>query len=264
LIPYQGPPMSSYHLSIATLEPLSVLGKKIEQARFHHLGVSAIMARTPQELGQRLSQNPVDFILFPLDDRTQDSLIFLDFLLKNDFFKNIPRVGTTLFSPNDLPGGLLARFDFILEEPLPRDLWIEKVRGFLSKKTRAYERVRDFLKMHHIKATVVSQGPKPQQGPISVTLWDLSQGGMLLYSSKKEAFSPGESIHFVFPAPGGSTPIRGTGKIARVARPKADPGEFYGVTFENLDKGALPWIKNFVMWEKTTQRHIEEWFYEVV
>ena len=101
---------------------------------------------------------------------------------------------------------LEAGADLFVEQPLPRQYFIEKLKQLLEQRTRTNERVEGPGKAHFALAGT----------DISCAIGDLSQTGMLL--STDQEIADGTEIKVEFELPGSKKPLRIKGTVVRTLR----------------------------------------------
>ena len=207
----------------------------LDRAGYRNMGVFVKTAASYKEGEKILAEGQVDIIVINHDYDEVDANTVTKHLKANGEFAEIPVVVTSVQTAAKVKRAALeAGADLFVEQPLPRQYFIEKLKKLLEKQTRDTERVAVGSEIEY-----VYQG-KTTACPIG----DLSISGVLL--STTEELPAGSSVELSFPLPGYKKPIQVTGEVVRFIKPSGDPerksglgvrfADFKGDSHKRLEK----------------------------
>ena len=228
-------------MNVGTLKILSIDEKRIttdlDKAGYRKFGAQIIQATTFKSAEEALSNQEIDVIVVNYDYKDVDAEAICEHLKRQDSTADKPVVFTSVQS---LPKRLLSKDygpDLFIEQPIPRQYFIEKVRNLLEQK------IRDTDRVDHGGVVTFSYNNQEFQCPIQ----DISKSGILM--ATEVSLEPGTRLELSFDIPGYKKPIRVDGEVVRIiqARKHSEdlPGigvrfdEFKGDSQKRLDKYIL-------------------------
>lgn len=209
----------------------------LDRAGYRKMGVFVRPAANYEECSRLLVSNEkIDLIVINMDYKVVDAVQVTKHLKSNETFKNIPVVITSVQTAAKIRNAALqAGADLFVEQPLPRQYFVEKLKQLLEHKTRTTERV-DI----HGEATF-----RCNQIEQTCPIGDLSISGILLATNAE--LESGMQISVEFELPGSKKPLRIDGEVVRTIRfnekhPKQIAGigvrflQFHGDAEKRLEK----------------------------
>jgi DNA-binding response OmpR family regulator len=191
----------------------------LDRAGYRKMGVSVRPASNYDEARKILASETIDIVVINMDYRKVDAIQVTKHLKSVDEWKEIPVVITSVQTSAKVRNSALdAGSDLFVEQPLPRQYFIEKLKQLLEQKTRTTERV-------NIHGDVVyTVDGKNDTCPIG----DLSISGMLI--STEAEIPSGTKVELQFELPGNKKPIQIHGEVVRTIRwNKSNPERLTGV-----------------------------------
>lgn len=195
----------------ASIKMLSIDDRTIttdlDRAGYRKMGVFVRPASSYEEATKLLKADSIDIIVINMDYKPVDSTQVTKHLKSIDAWKNIPIVLTSVQTSAKIRNSALdAGADLFVEQPLPRQYFIEKLKQLLEQKTRTTERVD-----HHGEASFIINGKK-----MNCPIGDLSISGILLTTD--DEYDSGSEITLEFEIPGQKKPIKVDGEIVRTIK----------------------------------------------
>lgn len=207
---------------------------ELDRAGYRKIGVTIRSATTFAEAQSILASGPIDIIVINLDYGKVDSVSACQHFKTQEETKNIPIVATSVQDkPRTLKGCMNAGVDLFVEQPMPRQYFIEKIRSLLDQKTRETDRVT-----HNGQVVFVMDGKRHTCG-----IGDLSQSGILLTTDLE--LKPGVVIEMEFDIPGYKKPIAVSGEVVR--------------KITQRDRGALGFGVRFCDFQGDSQKRLEKY-----
>jgi CheY-like chemotaxis protein len=180
----------------------------LDRAGYRKMGVYVRPAANYEECSRLLaSGEKIDLIVINMDYKAVDAVNVTKHLKMQEAFRSIPIVITSVQTAAKVRNAALdAGADLFVEQPLPRQYFVEKLKQLLEHKTRTTERVG-----LHGEAKF-RYGSAEQSCPIG----DLSISGILL--STDVELESGTRLSLEFELPGNKKPIRVDGEVVRTIR----------------------------------------------
>lgn len=218
-----------------TIKMLSLDDKTVttdlDRAGYRKMGVYVKAASSFDELSKALKSEKIDLIVINMDFKPIDAPNITKHLKAQEAYKEIPVVLTSVQTSAKVRNAALdAGADLFVEQPLPREYFIEKLKQLLEQKTRTTERVAV-----HGDVTYTYEGKTE-----TCAIGDLSVSGILL--ATEASLKDGGAVELEFPLPGDNKPIHATGEVVRTVRQTSGTGvgirftAFNGDSKKRLDK----------------------------
>ncbi len=189
----------------------------LDRAGYKNMGVIVKLAKNFHEAEEALNSETIDLIVINYDYSKIDGLAICRHLKKQDTHKDIPIVITSVqTSAATREAGLEAGADLFVEQPIPRQYFIEKLKRLLAQRTRSNDRVA-----HHGMATLHYEG-EACQCPIG----DLSASGVLVSTNLE--LRQGLEVEVKFNLPGYKKPVHVRGEVVRILKTREINGEENG------------------------------------
>jgi len=180
----------------------------LDRAGYRKMGVSVKVVQSFDEGARSLRTEETDVVVVNMDFSRIDALQVIKAIKSNNEWNEIPVVAASVRSNVRLQKAALdAGADLYVEQPLPRQYFIEKVKGLLDQKVRTNKRIE-----LESKASVTI-GSKSQKWGVA----DLSATGVLLATDQE--IEPGTKINVSFAIPGGKSAIEADGEVVRFVKP---------------------------------------------
>lgn len=191
----------------------------LDRAGYRKMGVFVRPAANYEEARKILKAERIDLLVINMDYKAVDSCNVVRHLKSQDEYKELPIVLTSVQTSAKVRNSALdAGADLFVEQPLPRQYFIEKLKQLLEHKTRTTERV-DLQS----EVTFTYNGT-----PNTCTIGDLSVSGMLLTTDVP--MEDGSKITLEFELPGSKKKLKIDGEVVRTIRfATKDPGKQNGV-----------------------------------
>jgi response regulator RpfG family c-di-GMP phosphodiesterase len=191
----------------------------LDRAGYRKMGMAFKVVQTYDELLKALDAGAADVVVLNLDYQKTDGYQVCRHLKSQEKYKAVPLVlisVQTQTRTRDL--ALEAGADLFIVQPLPREIFVERVKGLLDQRTRAEKRQR-------FSGTVeVRVDDKVMEFQIG----DLSSTGVLLVTDKK--LKDGLAVELRFEIPGNKKPVVAKGEVVRtVSASVAHPERLGGV-----------------------------------
>jgi len=187
---------------------------ELDSAGYKKMGVVVRGASSYDEAERMLEKSAVDVLVINLDYRKVDAVQVIKHIRTLEKFAKLPIVVTSVQpGARTKSGAIEAGADLFVEQPVPRQYFIEKLKSLLSHRTRGETRVGTGG-----NASFFFNGES-----VSCELGDVSNGGVLLQSDL--ALEPGTQLDIELELPGVKKPIEVSGRVVRkVANPVAGFG----------------------------------------
>lgn len=189
------------------------LTSDLDRAGYRKMGISVKSATTYEEAAKMLENMHIDIIVMNMDHTKVDVIDVVKKVKSVKEWNEIPIVLTSVQSAPKIKQ--LARksgADLFVEQPLPRDYFIEKLKNLLSQQTRGQQRVQGSLKV------TFNWNGKPH----SCQVGDMSLTGLLL--STDLDIPSGELIDLQIQLGASSKPVKVKGEVVRQIQAKASGG----------------------------------------
>ncbi len=179
----------------------------LDRAGYRKMGVFVRAAVNYEETSKAMAKEKIDLIVINLDFAGVDGTALTRHLKSQPEFSAVPIVLTSVrTSARVRTAALEAGADLFVEQPLPRQYFIEKLKQLLEQKTRNNDRIEG---AGDVKCEF---NGTEMTCPIS----DLSQSGILVAATA--AIPEGTDIVVEFDLPGGKKPVRIKGLVVRNLR----------------------------------------------
>jgi uncharacterized protein (TIGR02266 family) len=191
----------------------------LDRAGYRKMGVYVKAAASFDELTKALKTEKIDLIVINMDYKQVDAANVAKHLKKTEGTKEIPVVLTSVQTSARVRNNALdSGADLFVEQPLPREYFIEKLKQLLEQKTRTTERVSV-----HGEVAFTYEG-----NTMSCGIGDLSVSGILLATA--ESLKDGSAVELEFELPGDKKLIHATGEVVRtIAKATTHPDRQTGV-----------------------------------
>lgn len=113
----------------------------LDSAGYRKMGVVVKTAATWEDVASVLESEAVDVLVINLDYRRVDGVQVVRHIRSSKDFAEVPIVVTSVQSGGMRASAIKAGADLFVEQPVPRQLFIEKLKTLLSKSTRSNTRV---------------------------------------------------------------------------------------------------------------------------
>jgi response regulator RpfG family c-di-GMP phosphodiesterase len=210
--------MSGPMITMLTIDDRSIT-TDLDRAGYRSMGVMVRTVTTFQEAMETIKKKQIDIIVINHDFAKVNSAVTCEVLKKQDSTKHIPVVITSVQTNAETRNkSLKAGADLFVEQPIPRQYFIEKLKKLLEQKTRGHERV-----------SVQVEVEVRLNGKITnYEVGDLSTSGVLLTTEEK--IPTGTRLEISFELPTYKKPIKATGEAVRIiARDLNNSDKAYGV-----------------------------------
>lgn len=216
--------MSDLQINILSIDDNKVT-TELERAGYRKMNVTLFEADDFQNAENILKETPIDIIVVNFDYEEVNSLLLCQHFKTDKKTKEIPLVFTSVQArPKGYKNLVKAGMDLFIEQPIPRQYFIEKLRGVLDQKLRTENRLNHKGMVNF----------KWRQGEMRCTIADLSQNGLLLLTEEELALN--EAITMSFTLPKYKKPISVTGQIVRRIPPENKDEEIgFGIRFESFN-----------------------------
>ena len=197
----------------------------LDRAGYRSMGVTVKSAENFKEANEIIESRPIDIIVINNDYAGIDAPIAVTEFKKQDSTREIPVVVTSVqTSAETRKRNLNAGADLYVEQPIPRQYFIEKLKKLLEQQTRATERVS----LNGV-ADIEFNGEKS-----NIPIGDLSTSGLLLTTDRD--IEKGTKIYLSFEIPGYKKPIAVEGEVVRkIEKIESDPNRPHGLGVRFVD-----------------------------
>lgn len=218
----------------------------LDRAGYRKMGVYVRAATNYEECMKLLKSEPIDIIVINMDYKGIDAVQAVKHLKTKSDFKGVPVVLTSVQTAAKVRNSALdGGADLFVEQPLPRQYFIEKLKQLLEQQTRTTERVD--------LQSVVTVTFSDQE--LTCGVGDLSVSGMLLVSDAQIADGMPVEISFAVPD-GNKKPLKISGEVVRTINfsPKfPDRLAGIGVRFNAFHADAEKRLVTFIEKSTTTE-----------
>jgi CheY-like chemotaxis protein/Tfp pilus assembly protein PilZ len=204
------------HIRMLSIDD-KTLTTDLDRAGYRKMGVLVKAAANFEEAVGYLEAGNIDLIVINMDYARIDAPTITKHFKSHAEYNEIPVVVTSVQTAARVrKAALEAGADLFVEQPLPRQYFIEKLKKLLEQSTRTDERV-DFG--GNVEFSFANTSDKCPIG-------DLSSSGILLSTTSE--IPDGTEVEVSFDIPGYKKPIQATGVVVRTIRSK-DPSRKSGV-----------------------------------
>lgn len=224
--------------STSPIKMLSIDDKTVttdlDRAGYRKMGVLVRAAANYDEARKQLSADKIDLIVINMDYRPVDGCQICKHLKSQEETKDIPVVLTSVQTAARVRNSAMeSGADLFVEQPLPRQYFIEKLKQLLEQKTRVTERIT-----LHGTAELVIYGIAS-----SCPIRDLSNSGILLGTDRDLA--DGTVVEVSFELPGHKKPVQAAGEVVRTIR-FADNQTGVGIRFVKFRNDSQKRLEKYV------------------
>lgn len=228
-------------MSQPSIRMLSIDDKSIttdlDRAGYKKMGVHVIPVASFADAQAILTEQNIDIISINYDYNKIDGCMICKHFKSIADTKEIPIVITSVQTNATIKNKCLnAGADLFIEQPIPRQYFIEKVRSLLEQKVRENKRVTIEAEVH-----VTSDSGET----LRCGIHDLSRTGIFLATDHN--FASGTKLDISFMLPGYKKSLRVTGEVVRKINRTGDGGqgitglgvkfnEYHGDTEKRLEK----------------------------
>jgi len=197
----------------------------LDQAGYRKMGVYLKVSAGLSEAVRVLETEPFDVILLNWDSRRFDGATILK-QLKRSKFKDVPIVASSVQSGQKVKDTAIENgASLFIEQPIPREFLIQKLKTLLDKSTRVDNRMSISG-----EAKVKSKGKE-----LNATIVDVSMSGILILCDAKD-YEAGDRVHITFKLDSDNAEFKAEGEFARtVDSPKWKGGSQVGLGFKFLN-----------------------------
>ena len=227
--------MSKQQLTMISLDDHSIT-TNLDRAGYKSMGITVRSANSFQETERLLSDESVDIVVINLDFVDVNATAVCAHIKSS--YPAIPVIMTSVqTSARARNSALEAGADLFVEQPVPREYFVEKLKSLLAQQTRGSDRV-DFQ-----GSAVVRFDSSDQVIPIA----DLSPSGLLLATDW--SLEPGSQVALKFHVPGFRQSIQVTGEVIRQVRVDADKPDQkagLGIRFIEFSPGCRELLAEYI------------------
>lgn len=226
-----------------TIKMISIDDKTIttdlDRAGYRKMGVFVRPAANYEECSRLLKkEEQIDLIVINMDYKAVDAVNVTKHLKAQERFRTIPVVITSVQTAAKVRNAALeAGADLFVEQPLPRQYFVEKLKQLLEQRTRTTERV-------DVPGEVKFLYEDAEQ---ACPIGDLSISGILL--STNAELDSGMMLTLEFELPGNKKPIRVEGEVVRTIRFNAKHPERaagIGIRFVNFHGDSQKRLEKYI------------------
>lgn len=194
------------HIRMLSIDD-KTLTTDLDRAGYRKMGVLVKPAATYDEAESFLSTGKIDIIVINLDFNRVNGVETVRHIKKQEQYSQIPLVTTSVRTSARVRNSALdAGADLFIEQPLPRQFFIEKLKGLLDQQTRTNQRL-----------DVAGSASFSWQGNESECyIGDVSSTGLLLATETK--IDDGTSLEIKLTLPGLNKPISVVGEVVRTIK----------------------------------------------
>lgn len=193
--------MSSQQITMISIDDRSLL-TELDRSGYKKMGVIVQSAATYQDVAKSLAGGVGDVVVINADLESIDAASVCEHLKKA--YPMVPVVITSVQSSvKNRQSALNAGADLFVEQPVPREYFIEKLKILLEHQTRTNDRIE-----FQGSAVVTTDS-----GSQTIVIGDLSSSGLLLETELD--LSPGTIVKLKFHVPGEKESIQVTGEVVR-------------------------------------------------
>ncbi len=222
--------------SMLSLDEKTMISE-LDRAGYRKMGVAVKSAQTWAEACKILSAGDIDVIVINMDLTTIDGIEVIKHIRVSDW-KATPIVATSVqVSPRTRTGAVKAGADLFVEQPVPRDYFVEKIKALLDQKTRTTERINPDLEV-----SFMINGKAFQ-----CEIGDLSVSGVLLATDM--TLEPGTPLDLAFLLGASNKSVKVKGEVVRrIEKSKKHPNQLsgLGVRFIQFQGESQQRIESFI------------------
>lgn len=194
----------------------------LDRAAYKKMGVVMLNANSFQQANQQLAKHAIDVLVINLDFHGVDPHALLQHYKATEETSHIPIVITSIREkPKGFKKLVEGGMDLFVEQPMPRQFFIEKIRFLLDQKVREDDR------LDYEGDVSFVLGNSRLMCPVK----DLSKTGLLFVT--EERLPTETEIQLEFQIPGNKKPIKVKGEIVREIQ-NVEERTGYGVRFHSF------------------------------
>jgi len=211
----------------------------LDRAGYKKMGVLVRSATTLEDAIRILKNETIDIIVMNMDHAAVDAAEATLKIKRVKEWSSIPVVLTSVQSSSKIKQtASKCGADLFVEQPVPRDYFIEKLKSILDQETRTNQRVRG-----HVSLTFIWSGTS-----YSCDVADLSLTGLL--ASTDLPIPPGERLEMQINLGASSKMVRVEGEVVRQVQPSkqfnAGNNGGLGIRFMNFKADGRERIESWV------------------
>lgn len=226
-------------MTTKTIKILSLDEKRVtsdlDRAGYRKIGAQILTVSSFTEAEQVVEEDPeINVVVINYDYKEIDAVSICEHYKKSKDFIVV------LTSVQNVPKKILKKEfgpDLFVEQPIPRQFFVEKIRNLLD------EKVRDTARVDYSGSAQFNFEGKDHDCPVQ----DLSKSGILI--STIEDIPPGTNLDMSFSIPGYKKPIRVEGEVVR--RIEADTNQSrsagLGVRFKDFKGDSQKRLEKYVI-----------------
>lgn len=215
-----------------------MLTTELDRAGYRNMGILVKQVSNFAEAQDLLSVEKIDIIVINLDYEKIDAITICRHFKTHSETQEIPVVLTSVQTSAAVrKRSLEAGANLFVEQPLPRQYFIEKLKKLLDQMTRANDRV-DLQET----VTVTFNGKK-----LTLPIGDISSSGMLVATDL--SFPDGAVVQLSFTIPGFKKPIECSGTVVRTIRNDGNTAiksTGVGIRFEKFDGDSEKRLERYI------------------
>lgn len=215
------------------------LTSDLDRAGYRKMGIHVKSATSYEEAAKTLESMHIDIIVMNMDHTKVDIIDVVKKVKSVSEWSEIPIVLTSVQSAAKIKQ--LAKksgADLFVEQPLPRDYFIEKLKNLLSQQTRGQQRVQGSIR---VSFTWKGKSHSCQVGDMSLT-------GLLLTTELE--IPSGEIVDLQIQLGASSKPVKVKGEVVRQIQAKSHGGKIehggIGVRFNQFQGDGQQRIESWV------------------
>ncbi|MDB2447319.1 response regulator [bacterium] len=210
----------------------------LDRAGYRNKGVIVYTAHDYPSALKTITAKDIDIVSLNLDFQGQNSIDIIK-QLKSNVPKSIPFIVTSVQTSAKIQKAALKNgADLFVEQPVPREFFIEKIKSTLDQAVRDNKRI----------SAIGSISLELEQGNLSLDINDLSTTGILVDYS--EAVQEGQSVRLTLQLEDMPSKFSIDGSIIRVINNNDKKG--VGIRFENFKGKDKSKLQKYI-----DQHHIE-------
>ena len=215
--------MSSENIKILSIDGNSITSE-LDKAGYKKMGVTVKLVKNFADAQKELDSGIYDVIVINFDFEGIDGLVLCRHFKGQEATKDIPVVMTSVQArPREVKELSKAGMDLFVEQPVPRQYFIEKLRNLLDQKTRDTSRYESSGKVEFTY----------KDKEYSCKIGDLSTTGLLLLEKGKIPVDAVLELSFLVPHY--KKPIKVTGTVVRDIKKEDGKKRLgYGVRFDDF------------------------------
>ena len=199
-------------MSAAPIKLLSIddrsMTTDLDHAGYRSMGVSVKNTKTFLEANQAIKNEKIDLLVINNDYKKIDAVAICKHLKSLEETKHLPLVVTSVQSNAAKRDAILsAGADLFVEQPIPRQHFIEKMKRLLSQMTRAHDRVSILGNV-----TLVYEGEAMQ-----CAIGDISTTGILANTGME--MKVGTRLELTIHLADMKKPLQMQGEVVRILKP---------------------------------------------